>query len=343
MTEQMWGAIAYGRHKHHAIAMKKIFPDPQFIDANGVNIAVYEVNGDPAGAHPPVILVHGWPEIAYSWRNQIHALADAGFRVIALDLKGFGRSDAPMDKSLYDIAHITSDLAALLDALNIEKAVFCGHDWGGACVWSMGQWRPERVAGIIGLCTPLRPRPPAPPIEIFKQRFTEKHYFVQFQKEKAPEELFSTDIDRFVRLMFRKPAPREQWPSLIPAVYDLPGRFRSAKPVNTDDLIVSEDVISVYVEAFKRSGFHGGINLYRNVDRNWELMEGRNETVDAPSMWIGAELDMFLPPESAEGMEQLVPNLEKHVIADCGHWVMWEQPDTLNALLVDWLKRRIST
>lgn len=323
--------------------MSKPFPEPQFINADGVKLAIYEADGDLKRVNPPIVLVHGWPEIAYSWRNQIHALAEAGYRVIALDLKGFGASDAPQDKALYDIEHVTNDLAALLDALEIQKAVFCGHDWGGSIVWSMAQWRPERVAGVIGVCTPLHPRPPAPPIDILKRRFGEAHYFVQFQEEKTPEALFETDVDRFVRLMFQKPAPRERWASLIPAVYDLPGRFKSGRPVDSGKLIVSDDIIQVYIDVYKQSGFHGGINLYRNVNRNWELMEGRNETVIAPSLWIGANLDMFLPPESADGMEQLVPDLEKHLIDDCGHWVMWEKPKELNALLIDWLKRRIST
>ena len=323
--------------------MPNTFPDPKFIDAHSVQLAVYEVNGDPAHTKPPIILVHGWPEIAYSWRNQIHALAEAGFRVVALDLKGFGNSDAPKETSLYDIEHLTNDLAALLDGLDIEKAVFCGHDWGGAIVWSMAQWRPERVSGVIGVCTPLRPRPPAPPIDIIKQRFGEAHYFVQFQEANTPEVLFATDIERFVRMMFQKPAPRERWASLIPAVYDFPGRFKSGRPVDASNLIVSDDIIQAYVDAFKRSGFHGGINLYRNVNRNWELTEGRDEIVRAPSLWIGAELDLFLPPESADGMEKLVPDLEKKIINGSGHWVMWEQPQALNDLLIDWLKRRIST
>ena len=133
------------------------FPQREFIDAGGVRLAIYEADGDPSRTRPPVILVHGWPEIAYAWKNQIGALADAGFRAIALDLKGFGYSDAPKDKALYDIEHITGDLAAMLDALDISKAYFCGHDWGGSIVWSMGQWRKDRIAGIIGVCTPLRP------------------------------------------------------------------------------------------------------------------------------------------------------------------------------------------
>ena len=322
--------------------MSNAFPEARFVDANGVRLAVYEANGDPEGARPPIVLVHGWPEIAYSWRNQLHALADAGFRVIAFDLKGFGKSDAPRDVALYDVEHMTSDFAALLDALSVERAIFCGHDWGGSLVWSMGQWRPERVAGVIGVCTPVKPRPPAPPIEILKKRFGPEHYFVQFQEPETPEKLFATDVERFVRMMFQKPPPRERWLSLIPAIYDLPGRFKSGKPVDAKRLLVSEDVIAVYIDAFKQSGFHGGVNLYRNVDRNWELMKGRDEVVRAPSLWIGADLDLFLPPESADGMEKLVPDLEKHVIADSGHWVMWEKPDELNALIIDWLKRRFS-
>jgi len=334
--------IANPRRAAQIAAMTQRFPEPQMIDAGGVNLAIYEVNGDPKGARPPIILIHGWPEIAYSWKNQIGALAQAGYRTIALDLKGFGRSDAPSDKALYDIERLTSDLAALLDALAINKAIFCGHDWGGSIVWSMGQWRPQRVAGIIGVCTPLRPRPPAPPITILKNRFTDKHYFVQFQEAGAPEQLFETNPDRFFRLMFQKPAPRERWAALVPRIYDLPGRFKSEKAA-LSDLIVSEKVVNTYVSAYQRSGFHGGINLYRNIDRNWELMAGRNEIVHAPSLWIGADLDLFLPPESADDMESLVPNLEKHVIAGCGHWVTWEKPDALNATLLDWLKRKFST
>lgn len=318
------------------------FPDPILIETGDVSLAVYEVDGDPGRKRPPVLFVHGWPEIAYAWKNQLHAFAEAGFRAIAMDLKGFGRSDAPADPALYDALHMTGDFCALMDALEIGKAIFCGHDWGGALVWSMGQLHPDRTAGIIGLCTPLRPRPPVPPLSIFEQRFGPKHYIVQFQERDAPERLFETDPDRFFRLMFRPPAPRERWPDLMPQVYDVPGRFRDGPAPPKDGLIISEDDLAVYVEAYKHGGFHGGINLYRNIDANWRAMEGRDETVAAPSLWIGAELDMFLPPESADGMEALVPDLEKQIIASCGHWMMWEKPAEANALMLDWLMRRFS-
>lgn len=317
------------------------FPEPRRVDIGGTRLAVYEPQ-DFAKDALPVLLVHGWPELAYSWRNQLPALARAGCRPIAFDLKGFGYSDCPKDIALYDADHLTADMAALLDALEIERAVFLGHDWGGALVWSMGQLRPERVAGIVSVCTPLRARAPAPPIDILRKRFGDEHYFVQFQEPGVIEALFATDPDLFFHMMFQKPAPRERWPALVPAVYDLPGRFKRGKRPDAEQMIVGEDVIGYYVKAYKRSGFHGGANLYRNVNRNWELMDGRAERVMAPSLWVGAGLDLFLPPESAEDMEALVPDLEKHIIPDCGHWLMWENPDALNALITDWLQRRFS-
>ncbi|WP_428406937.1 alpha/beta fold hydrolase [Hyphococcus sp.] len=318
------------------------FPAPRSLKAGETNLAIYEANGDPEGRRPPVLFIHGWPEIAYSWKNQLAEFADAGFRAIAVDLKGFGRSDAPKDPALYGAGEMTGDFAALLDALGIDKAIFCGHDWGGALVWSMGQLHPKRVAGIIGLCTPLHPRPPVPPLQIIEKRFGPKHYFIQFQERDAPERLFETDLDRFFHLMFRAPAPKEKQAALLPHVYDLPGRFRDGPAPSKDNAIIPEADIQVYVEAYKRSGFHGGINLYRNIDWNWRLMEGRDETIAAPSLWIGAELDLFLPPETSDGMEKLVPDLEKHVIDGCGHWLMWEKPQEANALMLDWLKRRFS-
>ncbi|MEX0643800.1 MAG: alpha/beta hydrolase [Parvularculaceae bacterium] len=316
------------------------FPGPKFINAGDVKIAAYEAGKARAG-RPPIILVHGWPEIAYSWKNQLPALADAGWRAVAIDLKGFGASDAPRDKNLYHVRYMTDDFAALLDALEIEKAVFCGHDWGGALVWWMAQLRPERVAGVIGVSTPLRKRAPAPPTAILAEKFTPNHYIVRFQEEGAPEQLFESEIERFFRFMFRKPAPRERWPEITPAVFDLQTRFALGRTPRPESLVMSAEDIDVYVEAYRRSGFRGGINLYRNIDANWAYMEGRDETVRAPSLWVGAELDLFLPPEKALDMPEIVPDLEMRVLSACGHWVMWERPAELNEIIVDWLGRRI--
>jgi microsomal epoxide hydrolase/non-specific protein-tyrosine kinase len=328
----------FGRDRRNLCVMQE-FPDPQFVDAAGVRLAIYEEGADNTGA-PPVILVHGWPEIAYSWKNQLGALGAAGFRAIALDLKGFGRSDAPKDKALYDIRHVTDDLAHLLDALKIDRAVFCGHDWGGAIVWPMAQLHPDRVAGVIGVCTPHRPPPSAPPLSIIEKRFGPKHYIVQFQTPDAPEALFATDLSRFFQLMFRRPPARADAEKLGNRIFDLQGRFRDGPPPDPAAVIVSADDIAVYVDAYTRSGMHGGINLYRNIDRNYETTRHVDPVIRAPALMIGAENDFFLPPEGADGMEQLVSDLEKTLIRNCGHWVMWEQPAQLNAIMIEWMTRR---
>lgn len=313
------------------------------IDAKGVAFATYEIDGDPHRRRPPVFLVHGWPEIAHCWKNQIGAVAGAGFRVIAFDLKGFGRSDAPPEVEAYRAARIADEFAALADALDIAEAVWCGHDWGGSLVWAMAQWRPDRVAGVASVCLPLKPRAPAPPTAIFKKRFGAKHYIVRFNEEPGVEDHFATDTERFVKLMFRRPARRERWPDLIPWVFDIEGRFHEAsRDVPPGKLVFDQSTVDIYAAAYNRSGFRGGANLYRSIDRNWADMEGRDETVRAPALWVGADMDMFLPPESAGGMDGLVPNLETAIIPDCGHWVTWEKPDALNRILTDWMMRKFN-
>ncbi len=308
------------------------FPEARRVDIGGAHLSVHG-----AGAGPAIVLVHGWPEIAYSWKDQIGPLAAAGYRVIAPDLKGFGASSAPRDKSLYDIRHMTDDLARLLDALGVERAVFCGHDWGGAIVWPMAQLHPLRVAGVIGVCTPHRPPPPAPPLTIIKNRFGDSHYFLQFQEDGVVEELFAKDVERFFRLMFRRPPSADQIEKIGARMLDLPGRFRDGPAPDPASTIIGDGDLQVYIDAYRRSGFHGGINLYRNIDRNYEITRTLDPVIAKPALWVGAELDVFLPPAGADGMEKIVPNLEKAIVKDCGHWVMWEKPRALNEILLGWL------
>lgn len=314
-------------------------PAPQRVVAGETTLSVM-IAGPAHGT--PIVLVHGWPEIAYSWKHQIGMLADAGYRVIAPDLKGFGGSDAPDDPSLYDIRHMTDDLAHLLDALAIDRAIFCGHDWGGAIVWPMAQLNADRVLGVIGVSTPHRAPPPVEPLTILEKRFGPDHYIVRFQARGRPEALFAQDIDKFFRLMFRSPAPRARWAALVPSIYDLMGRFERGPDPDPASSILSDEERAIFVAAYQQSGFHGGIHLYRNIDRNYHIMKDCDPIIRTPSLWIGAELDMFLPPDGADDMAGLIPDLEKHVLADCGHWVMWEQPQRLNTLMLDWLSRRFA-
>ncbi len=320
------------------------FPDPIFVQAGETRLATYQLGGDTANneGRPPIILVHGWPELAYSWKNQMAPLAAAGFRVIAVDLKGFGGSDCPKDPNLYGIRHLTDELVALLDALHIDQAIFCGHDWGGAIVWPMAQLHPDRVAGVIGVCTPHRPPPPIPPLTIFEKRFSKDHYIVRFQEPEAPEKIFAGGEERFFQLMFRRPATKADMEKLGVRIYDLIGRFENGPAPDVNGVILSPEDLAVYVNAYKRSGFTGGVNLYRNIDQNHEVYKTLNPVIDKPALFVAAAQDFFLPPDGADGMEELVPRVEKHLIEDCGHWVTWEKPDELNAIMVGWLGRVFS-
>ncbi len=319
------------------------FPEPHYVDTNGIRMAVYE-QGPTDGV--PVVMCHGFPEIAYSWRHQMPALAKAGFRAIAPDMRGYGRSVGPKGKDavpLYDIHHLTDDLAGLLDALNLDKAIFAGHDWGGMVVWQMPLRHPDRVAGVIGVNTPFMPRGPIDPIEGMRAVFGEDMYIVYFQQFGVAEKMFEKDVSRSMRFWYRKS------PMTLADFDKLPAEEKNLsflKSFATDEStwggeqLLNAEELDYYTKAFEHSGFEGGINWYRNFTRNWQITEGQTEKVDAPSLMISAADDIVLRPEMTAGMEQYVPDLEKHIIPDCGHWTQSERPEELNALMVDWLKRR---
>ena len=180
------------------------FPEPYYVKTNGLDMAVYE-EGPKDGL--PIVLCHGFPEIAYSWRHQLPALAGAGFRAIAPDQRGYGSTGGPKGPDsipLYDMKHLTDDLVGLLDALEIDKAIFVGHDWGGFVVWQMGLRHPDRVAGVIGVNTPFLPRAPMDPIEAMRMVYGEDMYIVYFQKYGEAEKLLEADVARSMRFWYRR-------------------------------------------------------------------------------------------------------------------------------------------
>ncbi|MEO0879722.1 MAG: alpha/beta hydrolase [Pseudomonadota bacterium] len=310
---------------------------PQMIDAAGVSIATYSYGPDDGR---PVVFVHGWPEIAYSWKEQMRAVGDAGYHAIALDLRGFGASQAPEPVEDYDINHLCNDLAAVLDAYGAKDAIFCGHDWGGIIVWPMAQLKPARVAGVIGLCTAHNPPLAVPPIEKIRAGRGDAHYIVQFNDNPTIETLFEADPEKFFRIMMQKAPKRAVIEKLGNRLFDLPGRFKHGPTPELDQLVMGKDDLEVFINAYKKSGFRGGVNLYRNVDRDNEILSKVDPKIAAPCLWIGAEDDVFLPVEYANHMDRHVGDLEKHVVSDSGHWIMWEQPGAVNALILDWLQRR---
>jgi pimeloyl-ACP methyl ester carboxylesterase len=323
-------------------------PPVQFAEVNGVRLAYYEV-GPRTGT--PIILCHGWPELAYSWRHQIKALADAGRWVIAPDQRGYGDSDKPSAVEDYDLHHLTDDLAGLLDHLGADKGIFCGHDWGGFVVWQMPLRHPGRVAGVIGLNTPFSPRAPADPIEIMRHRFGEEMYIVHFQKYGEADAILAADVPKAMSFFMRRPMPGTPPASGgLSAETERPAgqsAFAIIRMLEAYDpafdprpKFLTDEEMAVFVDTYSRTGFTGGINWYRNFTRNWRNSEGVTDRVEVPSLMIMAEKDAVLPPSAADGMEAYVPDLEKALVKDSGHWTQQEEPEAVNRIIIDWLDRR---
>jgi pimeloyl-ACP methyl ester carboxylesterase len=320
--------------------MTTAMPPMRRIATNGIELAVHDPGGE--SALPPIVLCHGFPEIAFSWRHQLAALPAAGLRVIAPDQRGYGASDRPAPVEAYDMEALTGDLVGLLDAYGWEKAVFCGHDWGGFVVWQMGARYPERTAGVIGLNTPYTKRPPIDPIALYRQRFGDDFYIVSFQTPDAPEARFEADLDKTFRFFLRKsdlsPAAFEALPPER-RTFSLETALAHYDPATDRNQFLSGAEIDAYVAAFSVSGFRGPINWYRNFTRNWERSAHIADHVAAPSLMIMAEDDLVLPPSAADGMEKYVPNLTKALVKGSGHWTQQEQPNAVNRLIIDWMVR----
>lgn len=317
------------------------WPSPITVETDGVRLAVYAAG--ERSARPPIVLCHGFPEIAYSWRRQLSALALGGYRVLAPDQRGYGLSDAPPEVDAYRIETLGADLLGLLDAEGAEQAIFVGHDWGGLIVWDLVRRHPARVAGAIVLNTPLLPRLPADPIEIMRTVLGEDNYIVAFQQSDTPERLLEANLEKTLRCFFRRgditPEDYLQLPKGRRSLALLKGleAFDLANPGNQ---LLSDTDLAVYLAAFQRSGFRGPVNWYRNWTANWANSAHLPDRVERPCLMLTAENDVVLPPSMAEGMPALIPDLETVLIRNSGHWTQQEQPDAVNAAMLDWLGRR---
>lgn len=297
---------------------------------------------DGAAGAPPVVFSHGWPELAYSWRHQLRGLAGAGYTAIAPDQRGYGASDVPTELEAYDIVHLTGDLVAILDELGHDRAVFCGHDWGGLIVWQMPHLHPERTAGVIGVNTPAAPRTPMSLPKLFEAmgQTPEDNYILFFQEPGAAEARFEAEgAETLFRTFMRSGVPLEEVMREASSANPFREGFDSMSRLGRPLLDATD--LEVYVEAFERTGFTGGLNYYRNMHRNWELTAGAADTpIEVPCLMVTAEWDPVLRPELAEPMKGFIDDLEVHQIAECGHWTQQEKPAELNEIVIDWLDRR---
>jgi pimeloyl-ACP methyl ester carboxylesterase len=328
-------------------ALETMMPAPQVAELDDIRLAYYEAG--PRGALP-TIFCHGFPELAFSWRHQLKACAAAGRWAIAPDQRGYGLTSRPAPVEAYDIVCLTGDLVRLLDHLKVEKAVFCGHDWGGAVVWQMALRHPDRTAGVIGVNTPFTPRAKDDPIETMRRRLGEEMYIVHFQKRGEADAVLARDVAKTMSFFMRRPPPgmseagggfaterKEGDASVFPLVRILEAYDPAS---DTREGFLAPEEMAVFVETFRRTGFTGGINWYRNFTRNWRLSEGLPDKVEVPSLMVMAELDAVLPPSAADGMEAFIPDLEKALIKGSGHWTQQEKPAETSAVILNWLARR---
>ena len=306
------------------------FPHPERVATNGIELDVFTAG--PASG-PPVVLCHGWPELAWSWRFQIPVLAAAGYHVIAPDQRGYGHSSQPEAVEAYDIEHLSGDLMGLLDHYGNEDALFVGHDWGAIVVWNLAMIHRARVRGVINLSVPFMERGTRPWVEIWEEMLGGDFYIVHFNRQPGvADAAFAANTENLLRNMYRT----DQW--LSPPSDPGPGmpiiNIAQASGM-TGRLMMSEEELAVFVASFEHSGFTGGINWYRNFDRNWSLIADLEQKVDQPALMIYGDHDMV---PASPTLNQFVPNVEIQNL-DCGHWIQQERATETNALMLDWLGR----
>jgi epoxide hydrolase A/B len=309
------------------------------IPVNGIEMHVAE-----CGAGPLVLLCHGWPELWYSWRHQLRALADAGFRAVAPDMRGFGRTQAPADVAAYTILHNVGDMVALASALGEKRAAIVGHDWGAPVAWASAQMRPDVFSVVAGLSVPHRRRGRAAPLETLKKAGKADYYWIYFQDQAAEDE-FARDA-RFTlsRILYigSGETPRDDKMSMY---VDRAKGFLgvSRDPVPLPPWLTQAD-IDVFATEYQRTGFRGGLNWYRNIDRNWELTAPwQDALITQPALFIAGTRDAVITGAMGEralqDLDSVVPNLKRKIlIDDAGHWIQQERPDEVNAALIGFLR-----
>ncbi len=314
------------------------------IETNGIRMHIAE-----QGSGPLVVLCHGFPESWYSWRHQLPALADAGFHAVAPDMRGYGQTDRPHEIDQYTLFHLVGDMVGLLDALDAESAVIAGHDWGAPVAWHAALLRPDRFRAVIGLSVPYRPRGPVRPTTVMPKTDDAVFYQLYFQEPGVAE----AELERDPRATIRQLAymasgdargeaasPNPAGVGMVPRA----GGFLGGVEAPPLPPWLTEADIDYFAGEFARTGFRGGLNWYRNIDRNWELLAPyAGALVTVPALYVAGDRDLVV---AFRGMDQLIPNLKKFVpalrqtimLSGCGHWTQQERPREVNAAMVEFLK-----
>jgi pimeloyl-ACP methyl ester carboxylesterase len=311
----------------------------RFVDTNGIRLHIAE-----CGEGPLVLLCHGFPESWYSWRHQLEALATAGFRAVAPDMRGYGQTERPAEIDKYTLLHLVGDMVGLLDALEAPTAAIAGHDWGAPVAWHAALLRPDRFRAVVGLSVPFRPRGSRRPTSVMPQTDDAVFYQLYFQQPGVAEAELGRDPRRTLRMVLRTPTKE-----VNPLVTMVPrqGGWLSRMPEPTAlPEWLSEADLDFYAKEFERTGFAGGLNWYRNIDRNWELLAPyARAQVQVPALYMAGDRDLVL---SFPGMKELLPSLSRFVpklqrtiiLPGCGHWTQQERPREVNAAMIEFLREQ---
>lgn len=315
------------------------------IETNGIRMHIAE-----AGQGPLVVLCHGWPESWYSWRHQLVALAEAGFHAVAPDQRGYGQTDRPEAIDQYTLLHLVGDLVGLLDALGQPDAVVAGHDWGAPVAWHAALLRPDRFKAVIGLSVPYRPRGATRPTSAMPQSAQAQFYQLYFQKPGEAEAEFERDPRRSIRQLLywgsgdpprRAPGERAGPAGMVPRGGGFLNPVEAPTPLPA---WLGELDIDEFANQFRQTGFRGGLNWYRNVDRNWELLAPwAGAQITVPALYVAGDRDLVV---AFQGMDQLLPALRRHIpklreiimLPGCGHWTQQERPAEVNSAMITFLK-----
>ena len=311
------------------------------VKTNGIDVHVAE-----AGEGPLVLMLHGFPELWYSYRHQLPALAEAGYHAVAPDIRGYGESDKPEEIEAYSMRNMVADAVGILDALREETAVVVGHDWGAPMAWTSAVLHPERFRAVVGLSVPYTPRSPMPPIQMFKAIFQDNFfYMLYFQEPGVAEAELDANPRESMKLFMYAASGEVRGDPQTPTMFA--GKTKDAKlfdgvpaPEKLPSWLTEGD-LDYYAKNFQESGFRGGLNRYRNMDRDWEeLPQLADAKVTQPALFIAGEYDAVIAMRNPETMKPFVTDLRKLVILPkCGHWTQQERAAEVNAEIIEFLKR----
>ena len=305
---------------------------------NGIDMHIAEAG--PADG-PLVLLCHGFPESWYSWRHQLAALAEAGYHAVAPDQRGYGATSAPKDIAAYTQFHLVGDIVGLVEALGARSAVIAGHDWGAPVAWNAALWRPDLFRAVIALSVPTSERPSRPPTASMKANFGDNFfYMLYFQKPGVAEHELEREVKRSLRMLLYSASGEgaERGFQRLPKTAGFLDQMTD--PYELPAWLSRED-LDFFTSEFQRTGFRGGLNWYRNIDRNWALsapFQGRK--IEQPALFITGDRDLTgNDPQYEERMRAIVPNLRKVVtFPRIGHWTQQEEPEGTNAAMLEFLR-----